>query len=166
MSSIESAPATIPRPAPGPSAALAAPRLVDPDVLGNRLLQPGPLGELQDRCETGARHQVGIFEDGVEAVTDSHPTDALLCFGFVTFAGHILLAQQGIRASRPADHLTETVDPGLAGVASVLICGAHEVDLDESVRALQDRAYSTFFAKAVHGCGTTSPRAPWSTSRA
>ncbi len=66
---------------------------VDPDVLGDQLVEPGPLGELQDRRETGARHDVGVIEDRGEAVGDSHPADALPCRDFVTFASHILPEQ-------------------------------------------------------------------------
>ena len=48
------------------------------DVLADQALQPGPLGQLQHRRQPGARHQVRVIEDGREAVTDSHLTDALL----------------------------------------------------------------------------------------
>ena len=89
-------------------------RRADPHVLGDQPLQPGPLSQPQHRRQPGARHQVRIVEDGREAVADSHPADALLCVELVTVASHILLAQQGIRPSRPADHRTEAVDPGLA----------------------------------------------------
>jgi len=47
-------------------------------MLGGEPLQTGPLGELQDRRQAGARHEVGVIEGGREAVTDSHPADALL----------------------------------------------------------------------------------------
>lgn len=47
-------------------------------------------------------------------MSDSHRTDALLCAEFVTPASHILPAQQGIRASRPAAHLKRTGESGLA----------------------------------------------------
>jgi len=47
-------------------------------MLGDEPLQTGPLGQLQDRRQASARHQVRVIEDGRQAVTDSHPADALL----------------------------------------------------------------------------------------
>jgi len=47
----------------------------DPNVLTDQALQAGPFSELQDRRETGARHEVGIIERGGDAMADSHPTD-------------------------------------------------------------------------------------------
>jgi len=52
--------------------------LVDPDMLGDQLLQTGAFGELQDRRETRARHEVGIIKNRGGAMADSHPADALL----------------------------------------------------------------------------------------
>jgi len=49
-----------------------------PHVLGDEALQTGPFGQLQERRQAGARHQVRVIEDGRQAVTDSHPADALL----------------------------------------------------------------------------------------
>jgi len=57
---------------------VAAPRLVDPDVIGDELLKPGPLGQLQHGRQPGARHEVRIVDRGREPVTDSHLADALL----------------------------------------------------------------------------------------
>lgn len=86
--------------------------LVDPPVLGDEPPETGSIRQPQNRRETRARHQVRIVEDGPEAMADSHPTDALLCADSVTVASHILLAQQGIRASRPAAHRGRAADPG------------------------------------------------------
>lgn len=52
--------------------------LVDPNVLTDQALKTGPFGELQDRCQTRARHEVQIIERGGDAMADSHPADALL----------------------------------------------------------------------------------------
>jgi hypothetical protein len=72
---------------------------------------------------TGARPahdtKFGSFEDGGEAVADSHPAGAPLCVECVIVASHILRALQGIRASRPAQHPTHAVDSGL-------VCGSPE----------------------------------------
>lgn len=38
---------------------VGAASLADPDVLSDKVLQPGPFGDLQDRCQTSARHEVG-----------------------------------------------------------------------------------------------------------
>jgi len=56
---------------------VAAAGPVDLDVLTDQALQAGPFGELQDRRETRARHEVGIIEDRRTDVTDSHLPDAL-----------------------------------------------------------------------------------------
>jgi hypothetical protein len=51
--------------------------LVDPHMLADQVLQAGALGELQDRRETCARHEVGVIEDHGTDVTESHLPDAL-----------------------------------------------------------------------------------------
>ena len=56
-----------------------ATRHTQADVFLDKLLQPGPLGQLQHRRQAGARRQVRVIEDGRQAVTDSHPADAVLC---------------------------------------------------------------------------------------
>ena len=53
--------------------------LVQSDLLADQKVQAGPLGQLHHRREPGARHEVRVVEDGRDAVTDSHPADALLC---------------------------------------------------------------------------------------
>ena len=53
-------------------------RLIDPDTLGHQILQAGAFGELQNRRETGARHEVRVVELGRGAMTHSHLPDALL----------------------------------------------------------------------------------------
>ena len=83
-------------------------------MLGDQFLQTSPLGEPQERRKTRARHEIGIIEHRGDAMADSHPADALLCVEFVTVASHILFAQQGIRASRPAVHLKQTGGSGLS----------------------------------------------------
>jgi len=49
----------------------------DTDVLGDQQPEPGPLRELQNRRETGARHEVPIIEAGSEPMRNSHLPDAL-----------------------------------------------------------------------------------------
>ncbi len=79
MSSIESAPATIPATTEATfRCALTPPGLAQLHMLGDEPLQTGPLGQLKDRRQASARHQVRVIEDGRQAVTDSHPADALL----------------------------------------------------------------------------------------
>jgi len=39
-----------------------ATRLVDPNMLGDQVMQTSPLGEFQHRRQTRARHEVGIIE--------------------------------------------------------------------------------------------------------
>jgi len=57
---------------------VAATGLVDPDVLGDQVLQACPFGKLQHRRQSCARHEVGVIERGSNTVADSHPADALL----------------------------------------------------------------------------------------
>ena len=54
-------------------------RPVDLHMLPDQLLKAGPLGQVQDRRQTRAHDEVGIIEDGAEAVAGSHPADAVLC---------------------------------------------------------------------------------------
>jgi hypothetical protein len=52
--------------------------LVDPNVLGHKILQARAFGKSQDRRETRARHQVRVIELDREAMAQSHLPDALL----------------------------------------------------------------------------------------
>jgi len=81
--------------------------LADPDVLGAQVLQTRMFGELQDGRQPRARHEFGIIEERGDAMADAYPTD-LLCAQLLTFASHMLSAQQGIRATRPAARLKRT----------------------------------------------------------
>jgi len=67
--------------------------------------QPRPARQRRHRHQPDARHEVRIVEPGGDlptSVRESHPADTLLSGTDVTFASHILPAQRGIRASRPA----------------------------------------------------------------
>jgi len=52
--------------------------LAQSHLLADQALQPSPFGQVQDRCEPGARHEVRVIEDGGDSVRDSHLRDALL----------------------------------------------------------------------------------------
>ena len=56
---------------------VAATGLVDPHVLGDQVLQASAGGELQDRPEARARHEVGVIELGGEVLAYSHLPDVL-----------------------------------------------------------------------------------------
>ena len=114
MSSMQSARRPPPRPSWDLRVRVDPARSVDPRVLGHELPRTGSFRELQDRRRTRARHQGRIIEDGCEAVADSHPADAFPCAEPVTSASHSFVAQQGIRAPRPAGHRPIAVDLGLA----------------------------------------------------
>src|SRR5205085_201214 len=52
--------------------------LAQVDVLADQPLQTRPLRHPPDRRQSRTRHEVRVIEDGREAMTDSHPADALL----------------------------------------------------------------------------------------
>ena len=79
MSSIASAPATIPATSARHLQMRIDPTgLGDPDIVPDQPLQAGPLSQCQHRRQAGARHQVRVIEHSSEAMAHSHLTDALL----------------------------------------------------------------------------------------
>ncbi len=50
---------------------VAATRLVDLDEVGDEPLKPRSLGQLKDRREARARHEVRVVEHGADVMTDS-----------------------------------------------------------------------------------------------
>jgi len=49
---------------------VAATRLVDLDEVGDEPLKPRSLGQLKDRREARARHEVRVVEHGADVMTD------------------------------------------------------------------------------------------------
>lgn len=81
-------------------------------MLGQQLLLPGPLGQLEHRHEPGGRHQVRIIKDRHDAVARFHLRGALREWWDDDVAIDVLPAHEGILVLRHAPDASRSVDQG------------------------------------------------------